>query len=233
MKNINESLKRIKLPKQSDYLSLKPATHNFKVAARKNLWKDGMFTQKYIQLQMTYRFFLSQFFLERTEMARIDRRLSRHEYGFLGNNAEQMNFYQKNDLLGLNYFYLRNHIHIERLGEGQLRLLERLTHENITQQQTAEIKKMIETTYKKVLAFSDDSDFSEIELFPSAYGEGNIAADAIVFVLATAPEYDEKGNIKDNTLKEKKALMLSSLKAQLEMIWSINLKVPVKIILEE
>lgn len=231
MKSLKEFIKKLELPKQEDYIHLTPATHNYIMAAWKNLCENEMFTEKYIQLQTVYRFFLSQFLLQTTKMDVIDRKLKQHELSFLENRSENMNFYQRNDLMGLDYFYLRNHIHIERLEEEQLKLLEGLL-DKVTEENAKEAKVLIENTYKKVLGFAEDDSFQEIELFPSIYGEGNIPVDAIVFMIAAVPEYDEAGNIKDVTAQEKKENILLSLKAQLEPMWSVALKVPVKIFVE-
>ena len=133
--------------------------------------------------------------------------------------------------MGLNYFYLRNHIHIERLEAPQLKLLEQLA-DKVTEQNARAAKALIEDTYKKVLAFADDDSFREIELFPGVYGEGNIPVDAVIFVIAAVPEYDKNGNIKDVRAQEEKEELLLTIKAQMESMWSIALKAPVKIFIE-
>lgn len=221
----------LKLPRQEEYLQLTPITHNYKVAARKDLWENGMFTKRYIQLQTVYRFLFSQFLLQTTQIDVIDQKIGKHELSFFKNNPENMNFYQRHDLMGTDYFYLRNSIHIERLEKGELAQLDLFLEQAVPEYSEA-AKKFIENTYKKVLAFSEDEDFQEIQLFPLSYGEGNVPLASIVFMLIVIPEYDENGNIKDVKIQERKESILMSLKAQLEPIYSAILEMSVKIFIE-
>ena len=71
-------------------------------------------------------------------------------------------------------------------------------------------------TYKEVLAFSEETMFQETELFPSLYGEGNVFAGALVFVIAVK-----------TTAEGRK--MLRGLKKHLEPMLSISLNMPVSI----
>lgn len=57
----------------------------------------------------------------------------------------------------MQYFYLRNPICIERLGEDQLEALERLS-EDCSQETAARAGQVIEKTYKKVLAIVPEYD---------------------------------------------------------------------------
>lgn len=139
--------------------------------------------EKYMQLQKLYRLLFSQFLLKITQI----------------------------DLMGLDYIYLRNPIHIERLEKKQIEVLEHLS-KKMNEENVKQAELLIENTYKKVLAFGDEEEFQEVELFPSLYGEGNVPINAIVFVIAA-----EKENI------------LWSLKVQLEPMLSVALEVPVKI----
>lgn len=193
-----------------------------------NEWKELTSVQS---AQDLYRFLAQRYILEKTKLDRIDRRMKEYEIPFLPRPAEERDKYQVQDFMQLQYIYMRNDVHIERLSEEQVEILEKAR--NHLTDETAVVKAMtlVQDTYRKVLAFSDASD-AEFELFPSTFGEGNVPGNAIVFIIAAAPDYDELGNIKDWEKERRKNNVLSSLKTQLEPICEKALQTPVRFIIE-
>ena len=74
----------------------------------------------------------------------------------------------------------------------------------------------MKSTYKDVLAFSEETLFQETELFPSLYGEGNVLSGVLIFVIAA------------RTTAEGKRILLG-LKNHLKPMLSISLNMPVRI----
>ena len=117
--------------------------------------------------------------------------------------------------MGLRYLYLRNPVHVERLEESQLKFLESLL-DSFSQEKAREAVELLKSTYKDVLAFSEETLFRETELFPSLYGEGNVLSGVLIFVIAA------------RTTAEGKRILLG-LKNHLEPMLSISLNMPVRI----
>lgn len=215
MKNLRQYMDTLYLPEPEEYKKLLAGTYNEKMAEVKNLYKDGMFTERFVLLQGIYRFLLSRFLLGQTGLADIDQGIQKHEIGFAEIERVEQDIYQKGDFMGLRYFYLRNPIHIERLEESQLKFLESLL-DSFSREKARKAGELLKKTYKEVLAFSEETMFQETELFPSLYGEGNVFAGALVFVIAVK-----------TTAEGRK--MLRGLKKHLEPMLSISLNMPVSI----
>ena len=215
MKNLRQYMDALYLPEPEEYGKLPAGTYNEKMAEVKGLYKDGMFTERFVLLQGVYRFLLSRFLLNRTELARIDREIEKHRAGFSAIESAEQDFYQKSDFMGLQYLYLRNPIHIERLEEFQLKFLESLL-DFFSKEKAREAVELLKNTYKDVLAFSEETLFQETELFPSLYGEENALTGALFFVVAARA-----------TAEGRKILL--KLKNHLEPMLSISLNMSVRI----
>lgn len=214
MKNLKQYIENLYLPGAEQYNKLLTGTYNEKIAEIKNLYRNGMFTERFVLLQGVYRFLLSRFLLGQTELAQIDQEIEKYEIGFSKIESAQRDIYQRNDFIGLRYVYLRNPIHIERLEESQLKFLESLLG-SISKEKARKAGELLKNTYKEVLAFSEETMFQETELFPSLYGEGNVFAGALVFVVEV------------KTTTEVRKLM--ELKKHVEPMLSISLDMPVNI----
>lgn len=215
MKNLRQYMDALYLPAPEEYGKLPAGTYNEKMAEVKNLYKDGMFTERFVLLQGGYRFLLSRFLLNSTELVRIDREIGKHRAGFSAAESAEQDFYQKSDFMGLQYLYLRNPIHIQRLEEAQLKFLESLL-DSFSREQARKAGELLKSTYKEVLAFSEETMFQETAIVPSLYGEGNILADTLVFVISAK-----------TSIEGKKVLL--GLKNHLEPMLSISLNMPVRI----
>lgn len=205
------------LPKAEEYQELHVQTHDYTLALEKGLLVNGAFTEKYIVLQGLYRILFGQYLIKKTGIEGLDQKI--REYGLVSfrESSKRMDFYQKYDGMHLDYIYLRNFVHIERLKEREIQLLASLLDRR-TPERAAAAGKLIEKTFHKILAFADDEYSREISLFPSSYGEGNIPVDAIVFMINTASEKEEKTEE-----------FLLHLKGQMEQILSLKLRAPVKV----
>lgn len=215
MKNLRQYMDAFYLPAPEEYRKIPIGTYNEKMAEVKNLYQEGMFTERFIMLQGAYRFLLSRFLLRQTELAKIDQEIGNHEAEFSEIESAEQDIYQKSDFMGLRYLYLRNPIHIERLEESQLKFLESFL-DSFSKEKAREAVELLKSTYKDVLAFSEETLFQETELFPSLYGEGNVLSGVLIFVIAA------------RTTAEGKRILLG-LKNHLKPMLSISLNMPVRI----
>lgn len=218
MKKLRQYMDALYLPEPEEYGKLPAGTYNKKMVEVKGLYKDGMFTERFVLLQGGYRFLLSRFLLNRTELARIDSEIKKHRAGFSAVESTEQDFYQKSDFMGLQYLYLRNPIHIERLEEFQLKFLESLL-DSFYKEKAREAVELLKSTYKEVLVFSEETMFQETAIVPSLYKEWNISADTLVFVISAKA-----------TTEGKKVLL--GLKNHLEPMLSIALDMPVRILIK-
>lgn len=178
-----------------------------------------------------YRYLVSRFIEEKTGLRKIDEKLKNQEKPPIPVPWEEMEEFQRQDYLDMEYFYLRNPVHTESLDEEAMEALEELL-ENNSGEAAARAGRVVEETYKKVLAFSDEA-VGQVQLFPSLAGEGIVPADALVLVLAAVPDYDEQGNLKDRQQEESRLRLLVSLKNQLEPILARRMDMPVRILIQE
>ncbi|MDO4617057.1 MAG: hypothetical protein Q4B03_06330 [Lachnospiraceae bacterium] len=191
-----------------------------------------------------YRFLAHQYLLDSTQLDRIDRRMEEYTTPFLPCSENNWDYYRKHDYMFLKYIYNRNDVHLEQLDEQQLRLLEkcydllalhRESDPDSPEEYPAELREALEQaaelvshTWRKVLSFADPALCAETELFPSIHGEGIVPSNAVVFCIATVPDYDDAGNIRDWDAENKRLNIVYSLKEQLEPLCEEALGVPVR-----
>ena len=112
--------------------------------------------------QDMYRFLIQRYILEKTKLDRIDKRMKEYKIPFIPYPSEKKDEYQAHDFMNLQYIYMRNDIHMERLTEEQLAVIEEAAT-NLTDE-TAVVNAMVlvQNTYREVLAFSDIPDIQFI-----------------------------------------------------------------------
>lgn len=183
------------------------------------------------EIRRIYGYLFCRFLEEKTGLRKIDEKLKKQEISFIKADWKEMDEYQKRDLLDMDYFYLRNVIHTERLSNEDRKNLMKIGGD-LTRENGEKAGEIIERTYKKVLAFSADKQ-AKIELFPSIAGEGVVEGNSLVLVLAAMPQYDVYGNLADKEKERKRIRILVALKNQLEPIFSKILDMPVRILIKE
>lgn len=194
------------------------------------LFPAGRITERYLELQALYRYLFSMYLTAQSGISRLDSRLK--ERGYLKAGESNMDFYQKYDLMGLDYLYLRSFVHIERLTPEQIDLLERLARKQGGEQTLKDAVQMMEQTYKQVLAVNSENPKQQFEIFPSVYGEGIVKGEAILIGLKSMADYDGAGMIKDEDEDQRRVNTFYSVSKQLETILSKMLKTEVVVITE-
>lgn len=195
----------------------------------KILFEDGHITEQYIKLQVLYRFLFSVFVISKTGLDRLDKRLSVQK--FLAAEQENMDFYQVYDLMGLKYFYLRSFVHVERLSDEELICLQDCYDDKGSEEKMQMAAKVMEESYKTVLAVNPREREQWYELFPSISGEGRVQGDNIVFTMKSIADYED-GMLKDFETDRKRINIFLNIKNQIETILTKALGMKVIVFVE-
>lgn len=179
-------------------------------------------TEEYIILQKLYKYLFSMYFIEKSRLDSLDQRIYNKNYHMV--SPDEMDFYQKYDMLDLNYFYLRSFVHIERLYREDLDKLDDCLKNPDNENTWKNAMNIVEKTYHTVIAVHPDKKEQWFELFPSVFGEGRVQGKNIVFTL----KYDSafNGDTKNNYLT------LYKIKEQLEPVLTKQLQTDVIVLVE-
>lgn len=194
----------------------------------RRIFENGHVTELYIRLQTLYKYLFSMFLTARSGLDRLDQRLTAQ--GFNKTAAENMDFYQKYDLLGLNFLYVRSYVHIERLDRDQLDCLLNCLENRGSESAVRAAADMMEQTFRHVLAVSPENPDQQFQLFPSVDGSGLVAGRAILVGLKSVEDYDSQGMIRDQEADRRRIQVFFSVKGQLEPILSKALSAEVTVL---
>ena len=190
------------------------------------LFNGGELTEAYVKAQIIYRYLFSGYLVETCGIRRLDRRLGEH--GYLASEPETMDYYQKYDLMGTRYLYLRSFVHVERLTSRQLSVL----MDCIEREEDHEAVRLVEETYPAVLSVNWENPDQEFEVVPSLYGEGIVKGRTILMGMKSRAEFGDDGMLKDAAGDAERIRIFYSVKRQLESILSEALKTAVIVMME-
>ena len=188
-------------------------------------------TDSYFELQNFYRALFGLILVSATHIYKVDKELEKR--GHLPAEDNQMNFFQKYDLSGSKFIYLRSWVHIERLSMEELEVLKNAYRNAEDDEMQKKAIDIVMGTYADVLSVSPETPDMLFEMYPSIGGEGLVTGDSIVFAMKTVPEYDENGMYVDFEEFKKKNIMVRNVGKQLETIFSEKLNHKVIILQEE
>lgn len=187
-------------------------------------------SQGYIQLQKLYKFLFGLFFIARSGIYKVDEKLM--ERGHKPAKTEEMDFFQKYDMLGLRFIYLRSWVHVERLSKDECEVLLQCLQVPDNSDVFRNALNIVEKTYSRVLMVNPEKKNEWFEIFPSIRGEGRVHGENIVFAIKTTPQFNEQGMFVDLKSEQKKSTELNSISRQLEPILSKALGVKVIVVRE-
>ena len=148
---------------------------------------DRVDTNTFIELQYKYREGFLKYLSTIINFGEIDEEISKYDVEIPTIDDQEYNFYHHDSLIGSNYLYLRNNIHLERLDDEELKRL--VSGE--------EDVKYYADTYKKVLY--EDGDSISYGIYPD--DSNTVKSKAIIFEFA----YDQtKTKSIEDLLKTKK-----------------------------
>lgn len=194
------------------------------------LTDGGEATKLYIQIQKLYRLLVSLWLTTGVGLQRLDIRLSRS--GFQPAPDQEKDFFQKYDMMGLDFFYLRSFVHVERLAQEPLQAFQDAlaTH---NEESLGKAIKVIEATYLDVLALDPEHKEEKVELYPSLYNTGTAFGSSIVLAIKTASAFPPGDMAEDISKEASRIHVLYSIKQQLEPIlenaWKTHVLVTVQV----
>lgn len=183
---------------------------------------DNLFAD-YVQVQTLYRMILVPYFFEIMQLDILDQRLAERGY----KTVLEKDFYQKYDLMELNYVFLRSFIHVERLSETEILLFRKCIEER-SEHLLRQAFQIVHATYQQVLALKPNWSDRQIEVQPSLYGEYQYTGDTILFGLASAAAYDEEGMLQSSKKEDERVRTFLSIQKQMEAQCKSVLGIPVR-----
>lgn len=144
------------------------------------------------------------------------------EIGGIPVDAEYQSEHQIKGSMGLKYIYIRNDLHIERLSDEDIQLLNRSLDD--TEDETADlVMEMVIRTFPACITpieikSEEDKDVQTIydEYFTEQDEPRFVSVDSLVLNIATQSDYDETGEITDEEKDEEKEAELIKLAGQME-----------------
>ena len=153
--------------------------------------EKDMLTEQYVREQRCYQYLFGAWFLEKTQLERLDRQLRKKKYCEIP--EEEKNFFQKNDVLGLNYFYLFAFARIERLSREEREILSEymdITEDGVL---TEKARSVVENTFQYVMAVEPEKPGEWFEPIQTIHGEYRLRGDQIALGTGSGASYREKG----------------------------------------
>ena len=155
---------------------------------------SGRDVKKTENIEEIYRYAFSKFLLDKLDLKKYDEELMKSNMCFIPRDEAHKEEAQKIDQMGLQFFYIRNEVHIDRLSEEQKDVLRK---QELNTQLTDETLQVIEKSYADVMGYevinteSDKNAKTTYDLTSSPYF---VTYDTILIKLATMREYDKEGN---------------------------------------
>ena len=158
---------------------------------------NGQGNEKMLEMEKVYRIAFSKFLMEKLQLEKYDQELKESNMRFIPRDEEHKDDAQKNDELGLDFFYIRNDVHIDRLTDEQKEIL---ISQSINEVLPEEILQLVEQTYVDVMGYKvieSAEDRNVKTTYDVALDPYFVTYDTILIKLATMREYDNDGNYID------------------------------------
>lgn len=181
--------------------------------------------QNYLALYNAYNNLLVQYMMKKYYLADFDKEMESFGDDFKPITSEDKDLYQHSSEGYLNFFYLRNNIHVERLSEADQRYLLSLRDYTLTE----ESEKFIERTYFDVILEDNHALDKSVNYGPDNY-KFNKPADAIIIGV----RYDQFGNLEEQNAINLFATAMGKLQLLTDFLsYKVNkhLKVPFYVII--
>ena len=202
-----------------------PSVEDFKNINSVEKMTNSSIDEKYVFAEQLYRLFFGNMLVEKFGLERLDRRIRGR--GYKKTELDCMDFFQKTDMMGLDYLFTRCIANIERLSEDTRSIFEKYDANSIDK-----YKAIVEKTYNKVMVVSDSNPYDFYVIKETLDNSFVFKGEDIVLSLKSVPTYDDKGEFQDEKIENKRINNFLGIKPQLEKILSDGLNNPVKIVVE-
>ncbi len=181
---------------------------------------------------------LGQYLLNELNLAEYDEKIANSEMNYIPNNLDKMSESQKTNSLGLQFLYLRNDLHLERLHEEQIQILEQEAKNfDINEQEISEeAMDVIINTYSNVITpkeIKTEADKNIETVFDKKMLPDFVKMNSIVFIIGTMSEFDDEGNYVDLEHEKEKMDSLHNFAKEMEQELEGKLgEIPIRILVE-
>ena len=140
-----------------------------------------------------YRFELGSMLKEKLGLAEYDKELSDSELNYIANSDDYKTEAQRSDKMYLEYIYLANELHLERLSGHDYEIIESAIKEgNINR--NPDVREVVERTFNSVIAYSIDEADEGVETSYRFWLTPQIVpVNSLVLAIGTMEEFNELG----------------------------------------
>ena len=127
--------------------SIYPNSFDFKLANEKGFVTDKKLNERYFKVQYIYRYVFEEYICKRLDLKKYDDKIKESSLSFNKCSKERMDYYQRTSTLNLDYIYVKNNFHIEKLSNDDIKVIEENKNKN-------SISEIVKKTYKEVITIN-------------------------------------------------------------------------------
>ena len=163
-----------------------------------------------------YRFELGSMLKEKLGLADYDKELSDSELNYIANSDDYKTEAQRSDKMYLEYIYLANELHLERLSSLDYEIIESAIKEgNING--NPDVREVVERTFNSIIAYSIDKADEGVETSYRFWLTPQIVpVNSLVLAIGTMEEFNELGEYECYECEYRKTAGLKELASRME-----------------
>lgn len=179
----------------------------------KNVTNQG---EENMSVEDLYRFELGSMLKEKLGLAEYDKELSDSELNYIANSDDYKTEAQRSDKMYLEYIYLANELHLERLSSHDYEIIESAIKEgNING--NPDVREVVERTFNSIIAYSIDKADESVE---TSYGfwltPQIVPVNSLVLAIGTMEEFNELGEYECYECEYRKTAGLKEFASRME-----------------
>lgn len=163
-----------------------------------------------------YRFELGSMLKEKLGLAEYDKELSDSELNYIANSDDYKTEAQRSDKMYLEYIYLANELHLERLSGHDYEIIESAIKEgNING--NPDVREVVERTFNSIIAYSIDKADEGVETSYRFWLTPQIVpVNSLVLAIGTMEEFNELGEYECYECEYRKTAGLKEIASRME-----------------
>lgn len=169
-----------------------------------------------VSVEDLYRFELSSMLKEKLGLAEYDKELSDSELNYIANSDDYKTEAQRFDKMYLEYIYLANELHLERLSSYDYEIIESAIKEGSING-NPDVREVVERTFNSVIAYSIDEADEGVETYYEFWLTPQlIPVNSLVLAIGTMDEFNELGEYECYECKYRKTAGLKEFASRME-----------------
>lgn len=163
-----------------------------------------------------YRFELGSMLKEKLGLAEYDKELSDSELNYIANSDDYKTEAQRSDKMYLEYIYLANELHLERLSGLDYEIIESAIKEGNVNGNT-DVREVVERTFNSVISYSIDEADEGVETSYRFWLTPQIVpVNSLVLAIGTMGEFNELGEYECYECEYRKTAGLKEFASRME-----------------